>query len=45
MSIMKMRDGHGWGTRAIIYAIIIAFALFGLGQFQRYLVKLKVWRV
>ena len=31
MSIMKMRDGHGWGTRIIIYAIIIAFALFGLG--------------
>ena len=31
MSIMKMREGHGWGTRIIIYAIVVAFALFGLG--------------
>ena len=28
---MKMREGHGWGTRIIIYAIVVAFALFGLG--------------
>ena len=36
MSIMKMRERHGWGTRGIIYAIIVAFALFGLGSIQTF---------